>query len=387
MNIFVSLFLNGKALSGKLKSIIFYLLLLLLFPALCQAQNLLDAPQKIVIDYRRDRLLVSNYNSGRLVAIDNSGSQSTFIQYSDIIDGMEIVGDTVYGAGMNRRLKAYNLITKQPVFNLLITGNLDHYLSSITSDSSGHLFISSPPENAIYKFRIKDRRFWIFAKDNGLNKPNGILLERDKNRIVVIDDSPNSKIHAISLADSSVSTLASTTFYNPDGIVRDKNGYYYAAGYYLDGIYKFDPSFSQAPVKFADASSYVYPTYDAVNNSLIVASYNNNTWTRIPIGATDVGKKEVPKNYTLFQNYPNPFNPVTIIKYTIPETPYMASLPNVTLKVFDLLGREIAKPVDGNKPAGIHSYQFDGSNIPSGIYFYQLIAGNYTERRKMVLLK
>lgn len=97
--------------------------------------------------------------------------------------------------------------------------------------------------------------------------------------------------------------------------------------------------------------------------------------------------------YKLYQNYPNPFNPVTKIKYTIPsvETRHASSLQIVTLKIYDILGREIAslvnKEIRQGRTAGEYEVEFNGSNLPSGIYFYQLKAGQYSETKKMILLK
>ena len=225
-----------------------YLLLSMAFtmPSLARAENLLHAPQKIVIDVPRNRLLVSNDTiTGDVVEIDSAGNQTYFVQGAGFIDGMEIVGDTVYGVCKNRKIKAYHLVTKQVVMDKTIPGLASKYLSSITSDSAGHLFISCPKLNEIYKLRISDQSWWLFA-NSGLSNPNGILLERELNRIVVIGDSPNpSSIYAISLTDSTVSTITSTTFNSPDGIVRDKHGNYYVGGYYLTALYMIDPGFSQ----------------------------------------------------------------------------------------------------------------------------------------------
>ena len=90
--------------------------------------------------------------------------------------------------------------------------------------------------------------------------------------------------------------------------------------------------------------------------------------------------------YKLSQNYPNPFNPSTTIRYSIPsvETEYF---PSVQLKVYDILGNEVATLVDENKPAGTYEVKFDAANLASGIYFYKLIADGYISTKKMVLLK
>ena len=86
-------------------------------------------------------------------------------------------------------------------------------------------------------------------------------------------------------------------------------------------------------------------------------------------------------DFELFQNYPNPFNPTTTIKYQIPELSF------VTLKVFDVLGNEVATLINEEKPAGEYVVEFGGDGLTSGIYFYQLHAGDYTNTKKMILLR
>ena len=99
-----------------------------------------------------------------------------------------------------------------------------------------------------------------------------------------------------------------------------------------------------------------------------------------PIFRTDVDR-EVPYQYALSQNYPNPFNPVTTIEYSIPTSEF------VTLKVFDTLGREVANLVEGFQAPGIHEIQFNAGNLPSGMYVYRLTAQDYSEVKKLLLLK
>lgn len=258
-------------------------LLILILPANGYTQNLLNGPQKIVIDIKRNRLLVSNANSGDLIQIDSIGNQTYFVQGADFVDGIEIVGDTIYGIGNNRKIKAYNLETKQLVLDFTLPGSPSNYLSSITYDSIGHLFISCPLLNEIYRMNIDNLSYWVFAKDNGLNKPNGILLEKEKNRVVVIDDSPNSKIHAINLSDSTVSTLYTSALNSPDGIIRDKYGNHYIGGYYLQGMFQTDSEFKKVIELIYKGSTIVYPTYDEKNHSILITHYDSNTWERVPL--------------------------------------------------------------------------------------------------------
>jgi len=86
-------------------------------------------------------------------------------------------------------------------------------------------------------------------------------------------------------------------------------------------------------------------------------------------------------NFVLYQNYPNPFNPTTLIKYSLPEQQF------VSLKIFDILGKEVATLVNENKPAGNYEVNFDAGNLSSGVYFYQLRASGFTETKKMLLMK
>jgi len=89
----------------------------------------------------------------------------------------------------------------------------------------------------------------------------------------------------------------------------------------------------------------------------------------------------IPNNYTLYQNYPNPFNPVTTIKYNILKNT------NVKINIFDLAGKKVTTLINENQNSGIHSIQFDGNNFASGIYYYQLLTPEYSEVKKMVLIK
>ena len=85
--------------------------------------------------------------------------------------------------------------------------------------------------------------------------------------------------------------------------------------------------------------------------------------------------------FTLSQNYPNPFNPMTKIKYSIPQSS------NVLIKVFGFLGNEIKTLVDEYKNAGVYEVDFNANNLSSGIYFYRMVSGRYSETNKMILLK
>lgn len=100
-----------------------------------------------------------------------------------------------------------------------------------------------------------------------------------------------------------------------------------------------------------------------------------------PVNNPKVEDYLVPKNFELSQNYPNPFNPSTTIEYSIPKDAI------VSLKIYDVLGKEVATLVNDQKTAGTYILNWNASNFSSGLYFYRLTAGEFTETKKMFLVK
>ena len=100
-------------------------------------------------------------------------------------------------------------------------------------------------------------------------------------------------------------------------------------------------------------------------------------------GLVDVREIEdrYPPNSSLLQNYPNPFNPSTQITFSLPTTGL------VTIRVYDVLGNEIATLIDERKEAGVHQALWNAEGSPSGVYFYRIVSTGFTETRKMVLMK
>jgi photosystem II stability/assembly factor-like uncharacterized protein len=120
-----------------------------------------------------------------------------------------------------------------------------------------------------------------------------------------------------------------------------------------------------------------------VYDSTLFAGTENGVWRRSLSDITGVEDQnyEITSQFTLEQNYPNPFNPTTTIRYFIPNSEF------VTLKVYDVLGNEVATLVNEEKPAGSYKVNFNAAKLSSGIYFYSLQAGSFTQTKKLILIK
>lgn len=120
-----------------------------------------------------------------------------------------------------------------------------------------------------------------------------------------------------------------------------------------------------------------------VKDGFVFAGTEQGVWRRLMSEITGVEKisSEVPSKYCLHQNYPNPFNPSTKIRYELEAQSH------VKLKITNILGETIIDAINEIKNPGSHEYEFNASSLSSGIYFYQLVLGNYSEIKKMVLLR
>ena len=117
-----------------------------------------------------------------------------------------------------------------------------------------------------------------------------------------------------------------------------------------------------------------------LGNAEIISGFLADTLFRTVITAVH-DQEGLPSTYSLAQNYPNPFNPSTSISYQLPRQSY------VTLIIYNILGREIATLVDEMKQPGKYFVQWNASDIPTGVYFYRLVTGNYVQTKKLVLMK
>jgi hypothetical protein len=150
------------------------------------------------------------------------------------------------------------------------------------------------------------------------------------------------------------------------------------------GVYLSSDNGTNLPAVNYGLTSYSVSTLIVDGTNLYAGTNSAWVWKR-PLSdfPTAVTKElmDIPKDYTLFQNYPNPFNPNTVISYSLPLSSY------VKLIVYNTLGQSIITLESGYKTAGNYSINFNASDLPSGIYFYKLEAGSFSQINKMMLIK
>ncbi|MDD8016927.1 MAG: T9SS type A sorting domain-containing protein [Bacteroidota bacterium] len=168
------------------------------------------------------------------------------------------------------------------------------------------------------------------------------------------------------------------SYSNPSNVLNDTIPLAGSDGDFVFGTYYF--SLDSGEVKrIASVLAYGYTNAEVLQKVQAARDIYKNNFS-LPNVVYNV-LNNISLSFGLQQNFPNPFNPSTIINYQLPITSY------VTLKVYDLLGREVATLVNEMKEAGYHTFQFHGADLASGIYFYQLRAGDFLQTKKMVLMK
>jgi len=238
--------------------------------------------------------------------------------------------------------------------------------SSVAVDGSGNVYVTGRSMGSGTHYDIATIKYNSSGVQQWVQRYNGITNSWDEGKELVLDDSGNVYVAGFS-TESGPGADFTTIKYNPDGVqlwIQRYNG----PGNYGDGGYSI----------VLDDLGNVYVTGDCAGNGP-EDDYGTIKYSQ-PVGIQTLSN-EIPKEYKLIQNYPNPFNPSTNIKFDIQKT----SL--AKLIIYDALGREVATLVNEELKAGSYQVDWDGSGYPSGVYFYKIIADDYVNVKKMILLK
>jgi hypothetical protein len=282
--------------------------------------------------------------------------------------------------------------------SLSTTSHIPEYVYTIElqnlTDTAGNL-ISSAGNSSFYKYLEFPSSSWneyliesvtALSTSDTNTSPNKTL-----DGLGTVDPDPNSRWASLNMPQWIQYDLGSIKSINliPISFYRWDQGrlYQYSIQTSIDES-QWTEIISNATSSNQEWTINEFSSVDARFIRIICLSSNESDWAglweaRILGPETNVNLNTTPivVDFELFQNYPNPFNPVTSIKYTIPSAQY------VSLKVFDVLGNEVATLVSEVRPAGSYEIMFNATNLPSGVYFYRLQAGPFVETKKMILLK
>jgi len=348
----------------------------------CRSQNLLAWPESIIYDSLHHRYLISNCQTGDIIQVDSIGNQSYFAQGVQAIQGLEIVGNTVY-VGCDSLIRGFDLETGAMVMNIHVTGVIN--LNDITADTSGNLYAGDVFSTKIIKVDLGTQNWWVFVNGNGIHRPNGIFFDKAYNRILVCSYRYHSPIQAISLADTSVTVLAATTLSDCDGITKDKYGRYYVTSWETNSIYRFDSAFSNPPtLVYTNQCGPADISYDRVHDVIAIPLQGCNSWDTLHtdpvVGMVENPTGSSPGSVVIDQCYPNPAKDNVTIEFSVKKTE------NISLGLNDVMGINKFTFLNEEKTPGNYSIEINLDKLNPGNYFINLKTRSETIVKKMIVL-
>jgi hypothetical protein len=258
------------------------LIAFLLFISIALNAQSLSGPESIEYDAANNRYLISNTNSGQILARSANGTLSVFKSgISPAPYGLEILGNRVY-ACCSGFIKGFNLQTGAQEFNLNLGAT---FLNGITTDGIGNLFATDFSAKKIYRIKPSSNSYNVMAS-NLVQSPNGICYDQANNRLVFVNWGSNAPIKSLSLSDSLVYTLTNTNLGNCDGIVWNGLDSWYVTVWTGQKVMKFDANFAAGPILVANAlSSPADIDYNEEGDTLAIPNSGNNTLTFIGLPA------------------------------------------------------------------------------------------------------
>ena len=323
-------------------------------------------PQDIVFIEDQDIVLISNLNSGTITK-HNSATGAFIENFATGISGptrMKIGADSllyVLQWSGNGKVRRYQL---DGTFVDEFTSVGVPQSIGIDWDGNGNLYISSFSGDNVRKFDTNGNDLGLFINSNLLGPTN---IWFDAAGDMLVSDYNGTAVKRFDSAGTYISDFL-TGLSNSEGVDFFPNGNILIGNGATSSVKLFD-----------NAGNYIEDFISSGAGNLLtpnaVVIRENNA-----VSVSGSGNSFI-NNYILEQNYPNPFNPGTIISFSIPNSEF------TQLKIYDALGTEINSLVNEYKQSGNYDIEFNAENLPNGIYFYRLISGNYSDTKKMILLK
>ena len=345
-------------------------------------------------------LLFSDIKTAKIYLLPADGSPvKTYLEKSDSSNGLTLDKNnslvlTQMGKRRIARQESNGNIT---VLASTYNGKKFNSPNDLVVKSDGSIFFTDPDFNIPGGASKKELTFQGIYRispngtlqllNNSYTLPNGICFSPDEKKLYV-NESQKGEIYVWDIINDS--TIANKNLFNKvtpyaDGMKVDNSGNLYCTG--SGGISIFSPAgnflakIATTTLTTENPSNCAWG--DSDKKTLYITTNSNLLKIRLVSTGIEEHGNNLPDHFELYPNYPNPFNPTTAISYQI------STACQVTLKVFNLLGKEIDTLVNEIKQPGVYNSQFSihNFNFPSGIYFYTLRAGNFSQTRKMVVMK
>jgi len=344
---------------------LFFFLTFLVIRAFAQSYS---GPESVEYDAAHGRYLVScngAVNSIQQVVPPNAPTLFT----SNVAgpNGLEILGNKVWACD-GGRIKSFDLTTAALVdnFNLGAT-----FLNGLTSDGVQFLFASDYSTKKIYRINTNTGAFNVMVA-NTVSVPNGMWYDGANNRLLFVNWGSNAPVKAVSLADSTVTTVVTTAQGNCDGIARDAAGNYFISSWSQQAVYRYGSSFSSPLAVVTGLSNPADIYYNTLNDTLAVPNAGNNTVTFHYLGSP-VSVDEVKENSAI-KVFPNPVKETAVFEYSLSAaSEVQVMLYSADSKLVKVLLKEFQQ-------AGNHTFQFSRRGLPAGQYFYSFESKNKTLR-------
>jgi len=356
----------------------FIILALTLLASLCYGQDTYHNPESVVYDPAADCYYVSNYGTYTVVVSDTSGILDTLATNMTECLGMHLLNNMLY-VSCNRYVKGINLDTGTLTFTQFLPAT--NWLDGMTSDSEGNLYVVDT-SGKIFKLNPTTRDYHVFV--SGLpNNTQDVFFDEPNNRLLVVAWQWHSSIYAINVADSSdITTFPTSTGYF-DGIATDPLGNVYVSSHYgADFVYKYDTTLTnppeQIPGNFNEPAGLIY---NAIDDILAVPNFGGNTVDFIDL-STSIDHPEKPKENIDFQgSFPNPVHSSCNIQFSLKHNA------NIHLTLHNIKGELVNSPIKRAFESGSHSINWDTRALKSGIYFCTISSEDFSETKKVTLIR
>ncbi len=361
---------------------LFTLFLLLTFSASSLFPQSYNGPESVEYDAASNRYLVACKGTTKSIQQVVPGNAPTLFT-SNVSGpyGIEILGEKLWvcdNGNSIKSIKSFNLTTAALVDNITITGA--SFLNGITSDGGHFLFVSDYSAKKIYRVNTNTGAFYTMVTLPGTEPaPNGMWYDGANNRVLFVNWGAGAPVKAISLADSSVTTVVTTSQTNCDGIGRDAAGNYYISSWSPQAVYKYSSSFgSPTAVVSSGLSNPADIYYNTANDTIAVPNSNTNTVTFHYVGTTvsiaEGDKREI-------KVFPNPMTENTVFQYSL------AAPSKVQLMVYNLDNSLVKILVNEKQGAGDHKITFNAKGLAAGQYYFMLQKEKKIFRGKVVVVE